>query len=186
MKTVLKFEEILNDLVDYFILGDPDLLMQYKQEQNLPEDLITEFTTTEEGDSVVRDGIMVPLPGIENYPYTIYFNLSGETPVLMKEGNDLQIKREGYILKVAHERIYLYTIPYLRNYTAERLEALKLHRVANITLPNGWYTVTVLGGQTRQSTGLEPTFEFVITAVQDKPEYTADMNLGFGITADEY
>ncbi|KAA2243372.1 hypothetical protein F0L74_12790 [Chitinophaga agrisoli] len=183
---VVKFEEVLNDLVNYFILGDPDLLLQYKEEHHLPNDLVTEFTTSEEGDNVVKEGIMVPLPGIENYPYTIYFNLSGETPELMKEGNDLQIKREGYILKVAHESVYLYTIPYLRDYTAEKVRLLKKHRVANIALPNGWYTVTVLGGQTRQSMGLEPTFEFVMTAVQEQPEYTADMNLGFGITSDEY
>lgn len=184
--SVFKFEEVLNDLVNYFILGDPDLLMQYKQEHNLPNDLVTEFTTSEVGDHVVTEGVIVPLPGIENYPYTIYFNLSGNTPELMKEGNDLQIRRDGYILQVKHERIYLYTIPYLRNYTSESLATLKKHRLANITLPNGWYTVSILGGQTRQATGLEPTFEFVVNAAPGRPGYGADMNFSFRISCDEY
>src|SRR6218665_1352709 len=71
-----KFDEVLNDLMDYFILGDPGYLLQYKIENNLPDDLLTEFTTEETGDQVVEEGVMVPMIGIENYPYTVYFNLS--------------------------------------------------------------------------------------------------------------
>lgn len=44
---VHKFNEVLNDLMDYFILGDVDCLMKYKIENDLPDDLLTEFTKEE-------------------------------------------------------------------------------------------------------------------------------------------
>lgn len=69
---IYKFEEVLNDLADYFILGDPEYLLQYKEANNLPDDLLTEFTTQETGDIAVQQGVLVPLAGVENYPYTIF------------------------------------------------------------------------------------------------------------------
>jgi hypothetical protein len=180
--------------MDYFILGDPDYLLQYKTENNLPDDLLTEFTTQETGDQVVEKGVMVPMIGIENHPYTIYFNLSVETPELLKLENEIQHQRDGYCLKVANGRIYLYTIPYLRNFTTPTVEALKKFKNATIELQNGWYTVSILAGLTNQLieiktvTGkiekmksMEPTFEFVLKPTTEKPIYTADINYQFKV-----
>lgn len=187
MTKLYKFNEVLNDLMDYFILGDPDYLLQYKVEKDLPDDLLTEFTTQETGDIAVENGVIVPMIGIENYPYIIYFNLSGEKPELLKPGNQLQHSREGYCLKVENRRIYLFTIPYLRNFTPEKVVVLKQYKPATIELPNGWYSVSILGGLTKQiseennSETMEPTFEFIITPTTAKPEYTADFSYPFKI-----
>lgn len=183
---LIKFEEVLNDLVDYFILGDPYLLMEFKKKHNLPDDLIGEFTVSNTGDQVVEEGVMIPLARINNYPYTVYFNLTGETPELLKEGNSVQVKREGYKMQIANGAAYLYTIPYIRDFTDDKLANLVRNRTTKITLPNGWYKVTVLGGETKQETGMEPTFEFLITAVEEEPVYTADIMSQFTITASEY
>ena len=181
MKNTYQFNEILNDLMDYFILGDPDCLLRYKQDNKLPDDLLTEFTTNETGDKVVEDGIIVPLSGVENYPYTIYFNLSGTTPELLKEGNELQVQQEGYCLKVENEAIYLFTMPYLRKFTEGRVEDLKKFRTATIKLANGWYSVSVLGGFTVQPSGFEPTFEFVMNPSVGKPPYNANIAYSYKI-----
>lgn len=198
MIKVYKFNEILNDLMDYFILGDPDYLLNFQQEHQLPTDLLTEFTTKVSGDQVVEDGIIIPLAGVENYPYTIYFNLSNETPELLRQGNQLQVKQEGYRLKVENRQIYLYTMPYLRNFTAAKVDALKKQRTATIPLENGWYSVDVLGGETMQDIeivnkhgekikhqSLEPTFEFIIKPSPNKPLYTGDIGYSFKIDTSE-
>jgi len=137
---IYKFDEVLNDLMDYFILGDPDYLLQYKIQHNLPDDLLTEFTSEETGDQIVEQGVIVPMIGIENHPYTIYFNLSENESELLKPENELQHKCDGYCLKVNNGRIYLYTIPYLRNFTEDSIDALKKFKQATIELPNGWYS----------------------------------------------
>jgi len=72
---VYKFEEIRNDLMDYFILGDPELLLQFKNSRNLPDDLITEFTTKPTIDEAVEQGVMIPMCGVENYLYNIILAL---------------------------------------------------------------------------------------------------------------
>lgn len=191
---IYKFDEVLNDLMDYFILGDPDYLLQYKKQHNLPDDLLTEFTTEETGDRAVEQGVIVPMIGIENHPYTVYFNLSENVSELIKPENVLQHKREGYCLKVNNGRIYLYTIPYLRDFTEAKVEALKKYKQATIALPDGWYTVAVLAGLTHQLTeietatgeiekieSMEPTFEFILKPSAEKPEYTADFNYQFRV-----
>lgn len=188
-----KFDEVLNDLMDYFILGDPDYLLQYKITQGLPDDLLTEFTTQETGDDVVKQGVMIPMIGVENHPYTVYFTIN-ETPELLQTGNQLQHKQDGYSLKVNNGRIYLYTIPYLRDYTATKIAALKKYKHANIPLPNGWYTVLVLAGLTKQNIeikkmdgafttieSMEPTFEFLLTPVNEQPEYSGDIMYRFSV-----
>lgn len=195
---VYKFDEVLNDLMDYFILGDPDYLLQYKIENDLPDDLLTEFTTEETGDQVVEEGVIVPMIGIENYPYTVYFNLSDETPELLKAENEVQHQRDGYCLKVVNGRIYLYTIPYLRDFTETKVGLLKKYKHASIELPNGWYTVTILAGLTKQLLevetvsgkieefeSMEPTFEFVLKPSAEKTEYTADFTYSFKVEIDE-
>ena len=189
-----KFEEVLNDLMDYFILGDPDHLLQYKIKNSLPEDLLTEFTTHETGDQAVEQGAITPMIGIENYPYTIYFNLSDDTPELLKPESVLQHKRDGYCLRVDNGRIYLFTIPYLQNFTEETVRVLKKLKKATVKVPNGWYSVSILGGLTRQVVDyenangenkamitMEPTLEFLIKRSKGKPKYTVDFMHRFEI-----
>lgn len=184
--------------MDYFILGDPHCLLNYQQNHQLPTDLLTEFTAKETGDQAVEDGIIVPLSGVVNYPYTIYFNLSNETPALLKEENKLQVKQEGYCLKVEKGQIYLYTMPYLRDFTTNKVDALKKQSTATIALENGWYNITVLGGETFQDItvvnkegqkiihqSLEPTFEFIIKPSATKPAYTANIGYSFKIETSE-
>ena len=71
---IYRFTEVLNDLVNYFILGDILLLEDWKRANDLSDDLAMEFTTNESGDRVLAEGIVIPMTGIENYPYTILFN----------------------------------------------------------------------------------------------------------------
>lgn len=51
-----EFSEVLNDLVDYFLLGDIQLLESFKQQHELPDDLARAFTTGDSGDLAVAEG----------------------------------------------------------------------------------------------------------------------------------
>ena len=46
---IYRFTEVLNDLVNYFLLGDILLLEDWKQANHLSDDLAMEFTTNESG-----------------------------------------------------------------------------------------------------------------------------------------
>lgn len=181
-----KFIEELNDLWDYFILADPFTLLDYKKQHDLPDNLITNMTMTDFGDKVVKEGKMIPLSNVQNYPYTIYFNLIGDTIELLKPENNLQIRQDGYLLEVTQEKICLFTIPYLKNYTLETVEKLVKIRKAQIKIPNGFYSVSILAGETQQKDGKEPTFEFVILPVTKEYQFSAKLNKSFKIVSQEY
>jgi len=148
---------------------------------------------------VVTDGILIPLSQVNNYPYTIIFNLDDDPPELLREGNDLQIRQDGYRLKVEHGRIYLFTMPYLQQFTKETVARLEQLQRAAIDISNGWYQVSLLAGQTKQLSTfagkngemlthivMEPTFEFLIKPVTGAPDYAGDINRSFAIRSDEY
>ena len=123
---IYRFTEVLNDLVNYFLLGDILLLEDWKQANHLSDDLAMEFTTNESGDRVFAEGIVIPMAGIENYPYTILFNLSGDRPELCKERNRLQLRKSGYSLKVDHNtHILLENVPGLAPTSLLLLEQLR-------------------------------------------------------------
>jgi len=202
--SVYKFGEVLNDLVNYFILGDVLLLKSWQKKNDLPNDLATVFTTTDDVDNAIVDGILLPMTGINNYPYTIIFNLSSDTPELLKEENQLQFRQEGYSLKVENSMLVLFTWPILSQFTDSNINLLldshKEHNKPLIELENGWYSVEVLGGETLQEqkihnvktdsmvqfSGLEPTFEFVLKKTDYPERRNVDTNCSFAIKSSNY
>lgn len=116
-----EFSEVLNDLVDYFLLGDIQLLERFKQEHELPDDLAYAFTHDDSGDQAVREGIVLPLAGVDNLPYRILFTLDGYTPVLREPGSRLKHRRNGYVLRVEHGALMLYTWRILQHFTPKTL-----------------------------------------------------------------
>ena len=185
-----KFTEVLNDLVNYFLLGDIQLLDDWKREHNLTDNLAMEFTTNESGDAAVFDGIILPMTGIENYPYTIIFDLGDEMPELLENESHLQFRHGGYSLRIANKKLILFTWRILEQFTTDKVEALihdyLLREKPIIELENGWYGIEVLGGETMQDGEYEPTLEFVIHKADGREAGNADINTSFRIVSTTY
>lgn len=144
----------------------------------------------ESGDNVVLDGIILPMVGIENYPYTIIFNLSGDTPELLKTDSRLQLRRDGYSLKVENNMLMLFTWRILEQFTNERVNALlnhyRQHNRPMIEIENGWYSIEILGGETLQDSYYEPTFEFILQKTDKKGPAEFDIHSDFMIESSAY
>lgn len=185
-----EFDEVLNDLIDYFLLGDLLLLQNFKQQHQLPDDLATEFVTNEHGDQAVLEGVMIPMIGVENHPYRALFTLTGSPPELLKPESRLQHRRAGYGLQVVHGRIHLYTWRILQNFNAENLqELLERYRQPNrptIEVENGWYEVEILAGEVNRDGSFEPAFEFVLNKVDGPVDASGvDVNYHFAVQWDQ-
>ncbi|WP_025663119.1 hypothetical protein [Aquimarina megaterium] len=170
---MIKFTECLNDTWDYFFLTDPANLLQFKKENNLSDDLISEFTTNDSAELAIQEGIMIPMSNIKNQPYTIFFNTNGQTSVFKKDTSLLLFEKTGYVLHVINDEICLVTVPYLKNWTENKgihrlNEAAKAGVRQKIGVKNGWYTVNILGGFVSQDDIEEATFEFQINRVSNK------------------
>lgn len=181
-----EFDEVLNDLIDYFLIGDLLLLQRFKAQHGLPDDLAQEFITRDSGDQVVLDGVMIPMAGVENHPYRALFTLAGSPPELLKPESRLQHRRAGYGLQVMHGRIHLYTWRILQNFNAENLqELLERYRQPNrptIEVENGWYEVEILAGEVNRDGSFEPAFEFVLNKVDGPVDASGvDVNYRFAV-----
>ena len=192
MKTRHEFTEVLNDLVDYFILGDISLLESWKAENSLGDDLGAEFTSNESGDRAAREGIVIPMAGIENYPYNILFTLDDEAPEFLKTGHHLQHRRAGYVLKIENNSLLLYTWRILNAFTSANVSAL-IERYRGlggrpiIELENGWYDVEILAGELLRNGDFEPAFEFILRKAKTEPVTSqADIDYRFTIRSQTY
>ena len=185
-----KFTEVLNDLVNYFLLGDIQLLEEWKKGNNLSDNLAMEFTTTESAEAAVCNGIILPMAGIENYPYTIYFDLENETPELLGREGRLQFRHGGYSLKIANKKLMLFTWRILEQFTANKVDDLirdyLLCRKPIIELENGWYSIEVLGGETLQDGEYEPTLEFLVCRTDGQEAKKVNINERFKIQSSAY
>jgi hypothetical protein len=194
----------LNDLINYFILGDILLLKSWQKEHSLPNDLATVFTTTDDVDKAVSGGILLPMTGINNYPYTIIFNLSKDTPELLKKESRLQFRKGGYLIKVENNLLTLFTWRILCDFNDVTVSQLiDSHKKGNkpiIEIENGWYDVEIFGGETLQEQNVrnvnsgnmlqfsdyEATFEFILTKTDTPEQKSADMDLSFTIKSAIY
>ncbi|WP_241301346.1 hypothetical protein [Burkholderia stabilis] len=182
-----EFSEVLNDLIDYFLVGDLLLLKRYKEEHGLPDNLASEFTANDSGDNAVLEGVVIALAGIENHPYTVIFTLDDATPELLTTGSRLQHRRSGYVLRVENRSIMLYTWRILERFNDETVNAL-LARYREpgrpvIEIENGWYDVEILGGEVPRNGWFEPAFEFVLKRT-DEPGDASRVDLGYRFAID--
>ncbi|MGS0893891.1 hypothetical protein ACVBGC_15340 [Burkholderia stagnalis] len=182
-----EFSEVLNDLIDYFLVGDLLLLKRYKERHGLPDDVASAFTTGDSGDNAVLEGVVIPLAGIENHPYTVIFTLDDATPELLQAGSRLQHRRGGYVLRVEHGSIMLYTWRILERFNDETVNALLVRYREpgrpTIEIANGWYEVEVLGGEVPRDGWFEPAFEFVLKRT-DEPGDASQADIGYRFAID--
>jgi hypothetical protein len=146
--------------------------------------------------------------GIENYPYTIIFNFSDGMPELLKTGNNLQIRKSGYSLKIENNILMLFTWCALKQVNAENmlrltecaaptsqslLMGVPAQKKPIVSLENGWYSVEILGGETLQpdiddagEEWLEPTFEFLLKKMKTNQHGNIDTKFRFTLTSTAY
>lgn len=183
--------------MDYFVGADPYALLAFKERNNLSDDLLTEFTTNESGDNVVKEGIMIALGGCEIVPHTIYINFDKEKRILTEKENDFQFKEATFPLKIEKATFCVFPINYLENFTAETVQyIINLHKERKlplVELDNGWYSVELLAGLTQQQLeksayhwgqimdDMEPTFEFCLKKVNEQPAFSATFNRQYTI-----
>ena len=114
--------------------------------------------------------------------YRILFTLDNHTPALREAGSRLKHQRNGYVLRVEHGALMLYTWRILQHFTPKTLgDFLARYQVPGrpiIELDNGWYDVEVLAGALVRDGLYEPAFEFVLKKRWSRGE-AADVDTGY-------
>ncbi|MGO3759548.1 MAG: hypothetical protein ACTJGQ_11940 [Agrococcus casei] len=172
-----KFDEILNDLIDYFLLADVRGLWDFSRRSGLSPDLAAELTTTDAAERAVAEGALLPIPGVENLPYTVAFVTAPDTPELRDPRSLLVHEGDAYALRVDQGSLELFTWRVLEDFTESTVDALleQYSRAGGprIALENGWYRADVLAGWLTRADDSKPACEFVLTKIDDRPMSTS-------------
>lgn len=179
---MIRFTGAVNDTYDWFVLADTANVDRLQQQHQLNHDLLTALTTTDIGDQVASNGIMLPLIGINNLPYTILFNLD-EPSAFDTAGIQPTHRQGGYILEVISGQLHLFTVPYLQDWNQYRPMLLKLAQQnlrPSLTLDNGWYQVTVNVGDMMNEECVS-VIEFCLKKHSQQPTFGADISYSFYI-----
>ena len=179
---MIRFVGAVNDGADWFILADIANLNRLQLQHQLGSDLLEVFTTADIGDHVVEQGVMLPLMGISNLPYTILFNLD-ETSAFTRAGVRPTHQQAGYVIEVISGQLHLFTVPFLEDWppnAAKLVDLAKRQLRPVVELANGWYSVTVNVGdiETEECTSV---IEFCLQPVAQPPAFNADVNYQFTI-----
>ncbi|WP_437637620.1 hypothetical protein [Sorangium sp. So ce854] len=157
-------------ITDYngIVLFEPHLLQQrYGGAIEEGTDLFTRFTTTDEGDRVLAEGLIVPVLAIDDSPYKVIVRRASEPeaargPVIVENG--------VFPLRVA-QGLVVADLVVLREWT----EGLGWKPV---DVEPGSYGVTVRGFRVLDAAGsriIEAGYEFVLEPRDALPPLTADV-----------
>ncbi len=179
---MIRFVGAVNDTYDWFILADVANLNRLQQQHQLGSDLLEVLTTTDIGDEVVEQGVMLPLMGIANLPYTILFNL-GEISAFTQANVAPTHQQYGYVIEVISGQLHLFTVPYLQDWSKRSpnlIELAKQQLRPSVQLANGWYSVTVNAGDI-EAEECTSVIEFCLQPMPQQPAFTADVSYQFAL-----
>jgi len=147
-----------------FALVEPARLSEFLQGKAHDQDLLTQFTTTELGERVLEEGIVIPLLGVTPGFYRLIVRQTSEPSVIGKS----QITSRGWVLGTISGKLILCGLGYLTQWDAEHSAH---HR---FELEPGWYEVEIQARLLEATEGSEEgVYELILTKVPEKPEFAA-------------
>ena len=165
--------EVFSEL-NGFVLCDPSALDRHHGGTARGLDLLTMYSTSEQGDAVAAAGIAIPVIGLEADWYTLAVR-HVETATLLVEPPLLV--STGWVLCVEAERLCLSGAGYLTRWDPEN------EKVLRPSVPSGWYEVEIHCGFGKSDRS-ETVVEFVLNPVSERPTFAADLGTEFDFTSE--
>ena len=159
-----------------FVIYNPDLLDRYLLENQISTtDVLRMFTETEHGDSVIQEGIAIPIVNIPEgyYDFTL---TADERAYYLSESKGWSVKITTGVLRVIG-------IGYLND-----LSLIDNHRKVDFQLSPGWYELSIHSFQYKGNEGEISDSGFYLdfhpVKIQPIPSGELDFDFGFKYSED--
>ena len=155
-----------------FVIYEPKLLREYLRRNELRNNNILEyFTETNHGDTITKNGIVIPMMGMENdyYNFSLVENMNDRIIL------DNKFSSNGLIMQIVSGEINIIGIGYFTN--IERLFTINKNKILKFCIKNGWYEVEITGGIIED----ELFYELLFTKMEVKPKFNGDINFLYKI-----
>jgi hypothetical protein len=148
-----------------FAIYEPSLMNKYVVDNNIGNNLLSYLITSELGDIVTQNGVIIPIIGIPADYYK--FKIIQELP------KNYLIESKGWILKVETEKINVIGIGYLADVTQ-----ITTNNSLSFSISNGWYELSIISyldsfDKTQKCFGLK------LKQTPNKPVYSGNMETNY-------
>ena len=163
-------------VVDFggIVLFDYSLLEEYFGKIEIDENLYRKFITTKDGDEVVKQGIVVPIVGINDSSYNVVIRFSDEVSEIKDE---LIIFENGEFPLHVKNKIVVADLAVLLEWDpgAGWIE---------LNIPTGFYGVTIRGWQKIENNEVSNYgFEIILRESSTLPEFTGSLTKGMQVNS---
>jgi len=151
-----------------FVLLDPERLDDLYEHDARGADLLARFTESEDGDRVSREGIAIPMLGLEAAYYTVVLR-DPATPGVVQAP---RVRSGGWVLGTTSGQLLLCGLGSLVRWDSDD------PRHGRIQVPPGWYGVTVLGQVLKAGRPDEEwLLELVLDPTEEPPRFAGDVSV---------
>lgn len=155
-----------------FVLLDPARLEHFYDSPVRGVDLLARFARSEDGDRVCREGVAIPMIGVEAGDYTILVRDAD----LPSTDQHPRLRSTGWILGTETGKLIFCGLGYLTHWDSEH------PRHARLEVPPGWYRVEITGHVLHEGTSAEEwQYELAPSFTREKPVFSADLKARFGL-----
>jgi hypothetical protein len=158
-----------------FVLLDPARLDHTLGGDTAGRDLLALFTTTDQGDQVARDGVAVPVMGVDAADYTVLVRHAADPSPWTAP----RLSSPGWVLGTDTGRLLLCGAGHLTDWAPGHPG----HR--HVTVPPGWYEVEIRGHLLTHGPD-DAACEFVLTPTVTRPAFHADLGRRFGFLGHDH
>lgn len=156
-----------------FVLVDPARLELALGSAVRGTDLLERFTTTDHGDRITHDGIVIPLMGVDAGDYTVLVRHVTEPSPWPAP----RLSSPGWVLGTDTGALLFCGAGYLTDWQP----AHPRHR--HLVVPPGWYDVEIRG-HVLTSGPDDAAYEFVLTPADARPAFRAHLDRQFRLIGD--
>lgn len=152
-----------------FVLCDPERLDSFHDGQ-AQGDLLTAYSTSDQGNRVSAQGIAIPIYDVEPDYYTVVVRGKNTESTLSQP----LVRSPGWVLGTESGRLVLCGAGYLRDWNSQD------PRFKRFSIPPGWYAVEIQAGFSKAAPE-QGVYEFVLSPTQTQPDFTADLSMSFNL-----
>lgn len=148
-----------------FALYEPSLMERYVADNGIDDNLLSCLITSEHGDIVTQNGIIIPIVGVPADYYK--FNIIEKLPENYLE------ESKGWILKVETEKIKVIGIGYLAD-----ISKITEDNSLSFFVSNGWYELSIISYFDPKDLN-QKCFGLKLKQASQQPSYRGNMETNY-------
>ncbi|AIQ13834.1 hypothetical protein [Paenibacillus durus] len=161
----IKIKSLFSEL-NGFVVYEPAVLKKYLENNVLLEsDVLQYFTETDHGEIITKNGIAIPIIGVNTGYYN--FNVVFDEDSLELKKEEIKARSSGWIYYTYSEKLCIVGIGFFKN-----IDSINSNNSLTFNIDNGWYSVDILCGEKEDHEEL--MFELLLKREETTPTFFGD------------